>query len=144
MPYQAGITALFLITHLRFHLAQQLHIGLGTARTQAAHAAQTHGIQTGNIGHAHLFALRTLLALLAAGLRHGRLAAATALHARRDGLDDGTGVEAAALRGGAALVIAGLSADGVTEVSGVKYIDRGYESIEGVLSAAGASVRLMG
>lgn len=56
----------------------------------------------------------------------------------------GTGVEAADLRGGAALVIAGLSADGVTEVSGVKYIDRGYESIEGVLSAAGASVRRMG
>lgn len=56
----------------------------------------------------------------------------------------GTGVEAADLRGGAALVIAGLSADGVTEVSGIKYIDRGYESIEGVLSAAGASVRRMG
>lgn len=36
--------SLLFITHLRFHLAQQVHIGLGAARSQAAHAAQAHGI----------------------------------------------------------------------------------------------------
>lgn len=36
--------SLLLIAHLRFHLAQQVHIGLGAARSQATHTAQTHGI----------------------------------------------------------------------------------------------------
>lgn len=42
----------------------------------------------------------------------------------------GAEVSAGDLRGGAALVLAGLSAQGVTTVSGVEYIDRGYEKIE--------------
>jgi UDP-N-acetylglucosamine 1-carboxyvinyltransferase len=37
------------------------------------------------------------------------------------------------LRGGAALVIAGLGAEGVTTVENVQYIDRGYDEIETVL-----------
>lgn len=45
------------------------------------------------------------------------------------------------LRGGAALVVAGLCASGVTEVSGVNYIERGYEDIELVLSSVGASIK---
>ena len=36
--------SLLLIAHLRFHLAQQVHVGLGTAHTKAAHTAQAHGI----------------------------------------------------------------------------------------------------
>ncbi len=56
----------------------------------------------------------------------------------------GAGVEASDLRGGAALAVAALSAEGRTELGGVKYIDRGYENIEDVLSAAGANVRRIG
>lgn len=52
----------------------------------------------------------------------------------------GAPVEAADLRGGAALVIAGLTAQGQTLVSGVHHIDRGYERIEQSLCALGADV----
>ncbi|MEG2668898.1 MAG: UDP-N-acetylglucosamine 1-carboxyvinyltransferase [Oscillospiraceae bacterium] len=53
----------------------------------------------------------------------------TAIVSGVEGLCGGD-VVAADLRGGAALVIAGLCAKGVTHVSGIEYIDRGYESIE--------------
>lgn len=56
----------------------------------------------------------------------------------------GANVEASDLRGGAALAVAALSAEGRTTLGGVKYMDRGYENIEDVLSAAGASVRRIG
>ncbi len=52
----------------------------------------------------------------------------------------GTVVEAPDLRGGAALVTAGLAAEGVTEVRGVQHIDRGYEDLAGKLTALGAEV----
>ena len=52
----------------------------------------------------------------------------------------GTVVEAPDLRGGAALVTAGLVADGVTEVRGMHHVDRGYEDLRGKLSALGADV----
>lgn len=45
------------------------------------------------------------------------------------------------LRGGAALVVAGLCANGITEISGVNYIERGYENIEVTLSGVGASIK---
>lgn len=45
------------------------------------------------------------------------------------------------LRGGAALVVAGLSACGITEINDIHYIDRGYESIELELSKLGASIK---
>ncbi|MCF6094067.1 UDP-N-acetylglucosamine 1-carboxyvinyltransferase [Microaerobacter geothermalis] len=50
----------------------------------------------------------------------------------------GTKVKASDLRAGAALVIAGLMTDGVTEISGVEHIDRGYEKLEEKLKALGA------
>lgn len=53
----------------------------------------------------------------------------------------GAKVVAKELRGGAALVLAGLAAEGTTEVSGVKYIDRGYEHFEKNLSACGANIK---
>ena len=56
----------------------------------------------------------------------------------------GTVVEAPDLRGGAALVAAGLVADGVTEVRAVHHIERGYEDLTGKLAALGADVRLRG
>jgi UDP-N-acetylglucosamine 1-carboxyvinyltransferase len=52
----------------------------------------------------------------------------------------GTIVQAPDLRGGAALVMAGLVADGTTLVDGAKHILRGYEDFEDKLSALGATV----
>jgi UDP-N-acetylglucosamine 1-carboxyvinyltransferase len=45
------------------------------------------------------------------------------------------------LRAGAAMIIAGLIANGVTEVNNVKYIDRGYEYIEEKLRELGADIK---
>lgn len=50
-------------------------------------------------------------------------------------------VYATDLRAGAALVIAGLCADGKTEVGGLQFLDRGYESIENDLSLIGANIK---
>ncbi len=56
----------------------------------------------------------------------------------------GTVVEAPDLRGGAALVTAGLVAEGVTEVRAVHHIERGYEDLPGKLAALGADVTVTG
>lgn len=53
----------------------------------------------------------------------------------------GAKVTAMDLRGAASLVVAGLSAEGITEISGLKHIDRGYEQIEKNLNMLGASVK---
>lgn len=53
----------------------------------------------------------------------------------------GAHVTAKDLRGGAALVLAGLAAEGETVVTGVRHIDRGYENIENKLSQVGAIIR---
>ena len=53
----------------------------------------------------------------------------------------GAPVQACDLRAGAALVIAGLAARGVTELSQVQFIERGYEDIIGKLRALGADIR---
>ena len=53
----------------------------------------------------------------------------------------GTKVFASDLRAGAALVLAGLIADGQTEVYNVKYIDRGYEKLEQKLTMLGAKIK---
>jgi len=53
----------------------------------------------------------------------------------------GARVSAMDLRGGAALVVAGLAADGYTEIDDIFHIDRGYECIESALSEAGAKIR---
>lgn len=57
-----------------------------------------------------------------------------------DGVDKLTGavVSAPDLRGGAALVIAGLMAEGFTIVENVEYIERGYESFEYKMQQLGA------
>jgi UDP-N-acetylglucosamine 1-carboxyvinyltransferase len=53
----------------------------------------------------------------------------------------GAPVVATDLRAGAALVIAGLMAEGVTELGNVKYIDRGYEKLEKKLISLGADIQ---
>ena len=52
----------------------------------------------------------------------------------------GAPVEATDIRAGAALVLAGLAADGETLVSGVHHLDRGYPNLAGVLTDLGARV----
>jgi UDP-N-acetylglucosamine 1-carboxyvinyltransferase len=65
-----------------------------------------------------------------------------AQHAVIRGVDNLSGcpVQAPDIRAGAALVIAGLRADGVTEVSDVIHIDRGYEDFAGRLASLGAAI----
>mmetsp|Transcript_70163 Transcript_70163/g.222456 ORF Transcript_70163/g.222456 Transcript_70163/m.222456 type:complete len:559 (-) Transcript_70163:67-1743(-) len=53
----------------------------------------------------------------------------------------GTTVQATDLRAGAALVIAGMAAQGVTHVKGLNHIDRGYEMFDEKLRGLGADVR---
>src|SRR5699024_6003720 len=52
---------------------------------------------------------------------------------------EGAKVKASDLRAGAALIIAGLTADGVTEITGLEHIDRGYEKIAEKLTSLGRS-----
>ena len=52
----------------------------------------------------------------------------------------GAKVRAHDIRAGAALIVAGMGADGVTEVYEAEHIDRGYENLAGKLSSLGAKV----
>ena len=47
---------------------------------------------------------------------------------------------AADLRAGAALTAAAISAQGITELGNIEYIDRGYERLEKSLSSVGARI----
>jgi len=53
---------------------------------------------------------------------------------------NGAPVMATDLRASASLVLAGLRAEGVTEISRVYHLDRGYETLEKKLSALGAKI----
>jgi UDP-N-acetylglucosamine 1-carboxyvinyltransferase len=55
----------------------------------------------------------------------------------------GAKVMASDLRASAALILAGLVADGTTEVLRVYHLDRGYERIEKKLARLGANVKRM-
>ena len=59
-----------------------------------------------------------------------------------EGVDKITGAQMSApdLRAGAALVIAALSADGISEIEDIEYIQRGYEDFEGKLRGLGAMI----
>lgn len=52
----------------------------------------------------------------------------------------GAPIQAAEIRGGAALILAALQADGVSEISGLRYVERGYERFEENLRELGAHV----
>ena len=52
----------------------------------------------------------------------------------------GAKVKSTDLRGGAALVVAGLAAKGKTEITNIEYILRGYENLEGKLKKLGAKI----
>ena len=55
----------------------------------------------------------------------------------------GAPVNACDLRAGAAMVIAGLAADGVTEVDSIHHIERGYENLVEKLIGVGADIRMI-
>jgi UDP-N-acetylglucosamine 1-carboxyvinyltransferase len=55
----------------------------------------------------------------------------------------GAPVQACDLRAGAAMVIAGLAADGVTEIDHIHHVERGYEDIVGKLRSVGADIQLV-
>ena len=54
---------------------------------------------------------------------------------------NGAEVKATDLRAGACLVIAALAADGVTTISNIEYIDRGYEDLVEKLKFLGADIK---
>lgn len=66
-------------------------------------------------------------------------------HAMIHGIEGFSGAQVTSpdLRGGAALVVAGLVADGYTEVSAIHHIDRGYERFVEKLRRLGAAVERM-
>ena len=53
----------------------------------------------------------------------------------------GAPVNATDLRAGAALVIAGTLAEGITTISNLEHIDRGYENIEQKFGNLGAKIK---
>src|SRR5439155_595552 len=67
-------------------------------------------------------------------------------HAVVRGIDrlSGAPVRAPDIRAGAALVVAGLAADGETVVTDPQHVDRGYENLAGKLSSLGADVSRFG
>ena len=54
---------------------------------------------------------------------------------------EGCCVDATDLRAGAAMVIAGLVAKGITEITSIEYIERGYENIIDKLTCLGADIK---
>ena len=53
----------------------------------------------------------------------------------------GAQIQACDLRAGAAMLIAALAAHGISEITNVQYIERGYEDVIGKIRAIGGSVR---
>ena len=62
-----------------------------------------------------------------------------------EGVDHLTGapVHACDLRAGAAMIIAGLAAQGVTEIDGIHHIERGYETLVEKLANLGADIQII-
>ena len=84
----------------------------------------------------HVKELRKLGASISVSKRTAKVRGVESLH--------GGILTATDLRAGAALIIAGLSASGTTEVRGIEYIDRGYEYLEHKLTALGADIHRVG
>ena len=71
---------------------------------------------------------------------HIEIEGKTAIVAGMEGLHGAT-VRARDLRAGAALIIAGLAAEGTTRVENIHYVERGYEQLVEKLTALGAKIR---
>lgn len=97
--------------------------------------AKGTSIVTDNIYHSrfkHVDELRRMGAKIKVEGRSAVIDGGVALQAAK--------VKASDLRAGAALVIAGLMAEGITELTGVEHIDRGYEDLESKLRDLGAVI----
>lgn len=81
----------------------------------------------------HVRQLQKLGAALSQQGRTVRLHGVPTLHAAQLRADD--------LRGGAALVIAAMCAEGESTIFGVKHIERGYDNLETALQSAGAALK---
>jgi len=55
---------------------------------------------------------------------------------------DGATVKASDLRAGAALILAGLAAEGETRIEDMEHVLRGYEAVDAKLKALGADVAM--
>lgn len=53
---------------------------------------------------------------------------------------DGAGVTARDLRGGAALIVAAFGAEGISRISGIQHVERGYDNLPKTLSMLGAKI----
>lgn len=84
----------------------------------------------------HVPALCAMGAKIRAGKRCAVVEGVEALH--------GAKVRATDLRGGAAMVIAALSAQGESEISGTEHIQRGYEALDAALRACGGAITAEG
>ena len=84
----------------------------------------------------HVRELRKLGASISVSKRVAKVRGVESLH--------GGLIHASDLRAGAALIVAGLSAFGTTEGTGIENIDRGYEYLEQKLSAVGADIHRVG
>ena len=84
----------------------------------------------------HVEALRAMGAKIKAEERVARITGVRRLH--------GADVAATDLRGGAAMVIAALCAEGVSHISETKHIFRGYDGLCQKLSGLGATISLRG
>ena len=83
----------------------------------------------------HVKYLNKMGANIEAERQYAKITGPTKLH--------GTEIEATDLRAGAALVAAGLLADGVTTINNVEHILRGYERIITKLSDVGAKIKIV-
>ncbi len=110
-------------TDIQQPMAALLSLGLGTSVVEET-------IYESRIGH-----IQELNRMGAQINQEGRTSIITGVEKLRGGI-----VEASDLRAGAALVLAGLSADGETVVRNTHFIDRGYEDLEERLTSLGATI----
>lgn len=101
----------------------------------AASVAQGTGVFVENIFDGRMKHVSQLCRLGARITTEGRMAVVEQCR----GLS-GAEVHACDLRGAAALIVAGLAASGVTVVTGLCYLDRGYENLDGGLRSLGADI----
>lgn len=80
----------------------------------------------------HVEELTKMGAIIATSGKEARIAGVNKLH--------GAEVKATDLRAGAALVLAGLVADGITTVGNIYHIDRGYNDFVGKMKSLGADI----
>ncbi|HOQ64258.1 MAG TPA: UDP-N-acetylglucosamine 1-carboxyvinyltransferase, partial [Clostridia bacterium] len=126
--------------HRAIRLSTQEYPGFPTDLQQPMSALLTRAVGTSEVienifesRFKHLDEMRKMGAKTVVNARVAYIEGVPELH--------GAPVYALDLRGGAALVIAGLMAQGITEIYNPENIARGYEHLESKLNALGAQIR---